>query len=88
VESRKEVRLKVNQPVTMTAVGLTAMPPTAGRVLDMSGSGLQVRTSNPVPCGSPVKVESGRLVILAEVCRCQSDGEGYVVGLTVLHSAP
>jgi hypothetical protein len=88
VESRKEARLKVNQLVTMTAMGLTVMPPTSGRVLDMSGSGLRVRTPNPVPCGSPVKVESQHLVVLAEVCRCQSDGDGYVVGLTVLHAAP
>lgn len=72
----------------MTAMGLTAMPPTSGRVLDMSGSGLRVRTPNPVPCGAPVKVESEHLVMLAEVCRCQFDGEGYVVGLTVLRSAP
>jgi hypothetical protein len=72
----------------MTAIGLMAMPPIAGRVVDMSGSGLQLRTPNPVPCGSPVKVESPQLAMLGEVCRCQFDGDGYIVGLLLFQSAP
>jgi hypothetical protein len=79
--------LEADQPVVVTAMGLMKMPPVEGRVLDMSGSGLRLRTPNPLPCGSPVKVESKHLVTLAEVCRCQSDGDGYIVGLTVIQSA-
>ncbi|MGA3190340.1 MAG: PilZ domain-containing protein [Bryobacteraceae bacterium] len=87
VERRKESRLKANQPVTVTAMGMIGIPPTLGQVLDRSGSGLRLRTPNPMPCGSPVKVESGRLVMLAEVCRCESDGDSFIVGLTMMRSA-
>jgi PilZ domain len=87
VEHRRDSRLKADQPVTVTAMGLMKMPAVAGRVLDMSGSGLRLRTPNPVPCGSPVKVESQHLTMLGEVCRCQFDGDGYVVGLMLLRSA-
>ena len=56
--------------------------------LDISGSGLRVWMPNPIPCGSPVKVESKQMVMVGEVGRCQADGEGYVVGLMVFHSEP
>jgi hypothetical protein len=87
VEHRKESRLKANQPVLVTALGLMGMPPMSGRVLDMSGSGLRLRLPNPVPCGSPVKVESERMVMLGEVVRCDDDAEAYSVGLVLLHTA-
>lgn len=60
----------------------------AGRVLDMSGSGLQLRLPNPVPCGSPVKVESKHMVMLGEVCRCQLDGDDYIAGLLLFETMP
>jgi len=72
----------------VTAMGLMKMPPVSGRVLDISGSGLRLRTPNPVPCGAPVKVESQHMTMLAEVCRCQFDGDGYIVGLTLFESTP
>lgn len=59
-----------------------------GRVLDMSGSGLQLRLPNPVPCGSPVKVESKHMVMLAEVSRCQVDGDDYIAGLLLFETMP
>jgi hypothetical protein len=89
MERRKEPRLKANQPVIISSVGLMPMPPISGRTLDMSGSGLQLRLPNPIPCGSPVKVESEYMVLLGEVTRCQYDTEGgYIVSLMVLESAP
>jgi hypothetical protein len=86
VEHRKEPRLKANQSVIVTALGL--MPPMSGRVLDMSGSGLRLRLPNPVPCGSPVKVESQRMMMLGEVSRCEGEAEGYAVGLMLIHTSP
>jgi hypothetical protein len=87
-EWRKESRLRADQPVTVRSLGLMRMAPIAGRVLDISGSGLRVWMTNPMPCGSPVKVESKQMVMVGEVGRCQADGEGYVVGLMVFHSEP
>jgi PilZ domain len=87
-ESRKESRLRADQPVTVRSLGVNRMPPAAGRVLDISGSGLRLWMPNPIPCGSPVKVESKQMVMVGEVGRCQAEGEGYVVGLMVLHTEP
>lgn len=89
VERRKESRLKANQSVTVTALGLLAAPPMSGAVIDMSGSGLQVRLPHPVPLGSPVKVEALHMVMVGEVSRCdeqaQEEEPGYVAALTLSH---
>jgi PilZ domain len=88
MERRKEPRLKANQPVMVTALSLIGMPPISGRVLDMSGSGLQLRLPTPVPCGSSVKVESPHMTMLGEVSRCQDDGNDFIVVLQILHMEP
>ncbi len=92
VERRKESRLKANQSVTVTALGLLAAPPMSGSVVDMSGSGLQIRVPYPVPLGSPVKVEAPHVVMVGEVNRCDEQAEdqepGYVAALTLSHIAP
>ena len=72
----------------VTALALIGMPPISGRVLDMSGSGLQLRLPTPVPCGSSVKVESPHMMMLGEVSRCQDDGNDFVVVLRILNTAP
>ena len=71
----------------MTALGVSGTPPVSARVLELSGSGLQLKAPNPVPCGSPVKIVSQNTAMLGEVCRCESDGDGYIVRLTSLRSA-
>jgi hypothetical protein len=83
VECLKESQLKADQPVVVSSFGLMEMQPISGRTLKVSGILLQLRVSNPIPRGSPVKVESNCLEMLAEVCRCQFDGDGYIVGLTL-----
>ena len=90
MEQRKETRLKADQTVVVTDLGLASMPPVSGRVLDMSGSGLRLRLPNPLPCGSRVKVETPRMVMLGEVSRCEDDAEdkngGFIVGLTLFQT--
>jgi hypothetical protein len=88
MERRIEPRLKANQPVIVSSFGLMQMPPSVGCTLDMSGSGLRLRLPNPIPCGSPVKVESEHMVMLGEVSRCQFEGGCYTVSLMMLQSGP
>jgi len=71
----------------VTAQGLMLMPPIAARVLDISGSGLRLRLPNPLPCGSPVKVETDSLVMLGEVARCDESGDGYIAGLRIMNTS-
>jgi hypothetical protein len=59
----------------------------SGSVVDMAGSGLRLWLPKPLPCGSSVKVESQQAVIVGEVARCEENGDGYNVGLTLLHTA-
>jgi hypothetical protein len=83
VECLKESQLKADQRVVVSSFGLMEMQPVSGRTLKVSGTLLQLRVSNPIPRGSPVKVQSNCLEMLAEVRRCQFDGDGYIVGLTL-----
>jgi hypothetical protein len=88
MELRREPRLKANQPVTVSSMGLLKMPPVVGHTVDMSGSGLRLRLPNPIPCGSPVKVEAEHMVMLGEVCRCQFERGCYTVSVMMLQSGP
>ena len=86
VERRKEVRILGATPVTVKVLGILPQPPMAGRVLDMSGSGLRVEVPLPIPCGASVRVETADTLMLGDVCRCEPRGDRYAVGLMLSHS--
>jgi hypothetical protein len=52
-------------------------------LLDISGSGLQLRLPIAVPCGTAVKIEGGDTLMLGEVCRCEPAGGAYTAGVQV-----
>jgi|ERR1700722_9943917 hypothetical protein len=88
VEHPIETRLMANQPVTVSSCGLIKLPTVAGRAIDMSGTALRLRLPNPIPRGSPVKVEAEHMVTLGEVSRCQYDLDSYIVSLMLLQPTP
>lgn len=51
--------------------------------MDMSGSGLRLKMPHPIPCGAPVRVETGEMLMLAEVVRCEPAGLTHTVALSV-----
>ena len=59
-----------------------------GCVLDMSGSGLQLRVPMPVACGTPVKIDGKNTLMLGEVCRCEPEEGAYTVGVQLSHTLP
>lgn len=85
-ETRREQRLPANTPVTITVLGILGEPKAIGTVLDMSGSGLRLKLPMPIPCGAPVKLETGDMLMLGEVARCEPLGQCYSVGLSLSHS--
>jgi hypothetical protein len=85
-ETRREQRLPANTPVTVTVLGILGEPKAIGTVLDMSGSGLRLELSLPLPCGAPVKLETNDVLMLGEVVRCEPLGQSYSVGLSLSHS--
>jgi hypothetical protein len=86
VERRKENRLKTDRPVTLKVLGAISQPLIEGCVLDMSGSGLCLRTPLPLPCGASVKIDAQDMLLLGEVTRCFPANGAYTVGVHLSHS--
>ncbi len=57
--------------------------PMFGVVLDMSGSGVRVAMSLPVPVGAEVEIADNRTMILGQILRCEPEGEGYIAAVKV-----
>jgi hypothetical protein len=83
VERRGETRVKLNvkQPVILTVLGAKGNHVIEAYLLEISGSGLQLRLPKPVPCGAPVKIESRDTLMLGEVRRCEPEAGAYTVGV-------
>ena len=75
--------LCVNTPVKVTVLGPSTEPALSGIVLHMEGIGLRIWMRLPVPCGTPVKVETDERLMLAEVCRCMAIAGGFEASLIV-----
>jgi hypothetical protein len=97
VEHRRESRLKISKNVVVKVGSLLGVPdmtkPIFGVVLDMSGSGVRLQTSLPVPVGAEVEIADNRTLILGEILRCEPEGEGYIAAVrvsevTVVEDAP
>jgi len=69
----------------MTVLGYRPGPVVSVRVLDLSGSGMRLRSNLPVPCGMSVNVESNNLVARGEVCRCEPERDSYTLGIQVFN---
>ena len=87
MEHRRESRLKISKNVIVKVASLLGAPdmgkPIFGVVLDMSGSGVRLTTSLPVPVGAQVEIADNRTLILGEILRCDPEGEGYVTAVRV-----
>ena len=87
MEHRRESRLKISKNVIVTVGSLLGVPdvgkPMFGVVLDMSGSGVRLATSLPVPVGAEVEIADNRTMMLGEILRCEPEGEGYIAAVRV-----
>jgi len=82
-ERRREPRYPTNDAVEITVL---AEPPLwfAGRVLDVSRSGLRVALLSPLDPGTQVRITFRRpAVIFAEVRHCKWAGDAFHVGLRI-----
>ena len=84
MNSRREPRFEVNQPVEVTILG---NPDTrmAGRVADISGSGMRLLIDRPVALGSAVRVDLANSLLLGEVCYCRQEVALYAIGVRLEH---
>ncbi len=86
MERRKKARFPSDTPVTVTVLDGEKQPAISGRVVDMSGCGLRLSVPQPIPVGSPVKVEGTDMLLLGEACRSQPSQDGYDVALEIAQS--
>jgi hypothetical protein len=85
MERRGEIRYKVSDPVSVTVLDPPGQTALSGVLVDIAGSGMCLDLSSAVPCGTPVKVETDSMLLLAEVRRCEQRGESYRVALAIEH---
>ena len=83
VERRREHRFKPNQIATVRVLALRPGPILQASVLDLSGSGLRLRSNLPVPCGIPIEIESDHSLVRGKVCRCEPKEDRYDIGIQV-----
>jgi hypothetical protein len=86
VERRNEVRVPVDTLVSVTVLEPPSQAPFRGVLVDIAGKSLSVDLAFPIPSGTPVKLETDDLLLLAEVLRCQPHGEFHRLALTLKHS--
>ena len=77
----------MSKNVTLEVISLMGEPSMGtlmnARVLDVSGSGMRLELSQPVPCGATVQIEDQRMRVVGETLRCDPAGAGYVVAVSV-----
>ena len=52
-------------------------------VRDISGSGMLLQTTLPVPCGSLIEIDTDETRALGSVCRCEPDNGSYMIGVEI-----
>jgi hypothetical protein len=90
VERHKEPRFKISNTITLKVLDRLPGPSLGkfmeGQVVNVSGSGMQIRLPLPVPCGVRVEVHDGTMFILGEVSRCVPADGAYAVGIRVMQT--
>ena len=86
MERRKEPRVGINQQVMVTVLSEKGSAPFQAVTLDMSNSGMRLMSPVRVPYQATVKVQTGELLLLAEVIRVEEAQLGYSLGLKLEHS--
>jgi len=80
---RKEGRFKLNQIATLRALSMTPVPVMETCILDISSSGMRLRSELPLTCGLAVEVEVNDRVSRGTVCSCEAKLDSYELGVAV-----
>jgi len=85
-ERRGEPRITTNTPARLCLLGDPGGPAGESRILDFSGRALLLSAPFPAPCGSPVRIEGGDMLLLGEVCRVEPAEQGWRIAVEIRHS--
>jgi hypothetical protein len=86
IDRRREPRVQANEPVKVTLLGPPGGPPISCTALDISGSGLSIRSPLPIPGGAAVKVEGANLLLLGDVMWWRVIQDEYHIGIKICHA--
>ena len=84
MNSISENPFSAGQRLAVTILGRDHAPLQA-TVVDMTGPALRLQVSAALATGTPVKLEGGDALLLADVSFCDRLHDGYVAGLTARH---
>jgi hypothetical protein len=83
MEPRTESRVKLNEPVRMTAMR-NGEAICTGRFVDLSSNGMRIKSNSDLEVGSLLSLEFGNDLMMTEVCRCEPEEGEYSAGLLIL----
>ena len=83
VQPHRESRFKPNQTATVRVLGPGPGPILQTTILDLSGNGMRLRTTLPVPCNTPIEIETQHTIAHGSVCRCEAIQDFYELGIQV-----
>ncbi|MBM3796163.1 MAG: hypothetical protein FJW31_19370 [Acidobacteria bacterium] len=66
--------------------GSANRPPQPVEVVNLSGSGLRLRTGQPHAAGTLVRADCQDVLLLGEVCYCEPEGSQFAIGVRLEHS--
>ena len=85
-DRRREQRRQIKERVLITLLGPPWGPPIHGTIFDLSGSGLRILLSRPLPCGALVKLEGPHRLMMGEILRSDPEGDSFAIGVRVEQS--
>ncbi len=80
MENRREDRIPVDRPITLTVLGDPEIRLTAS-AKNASPRGIGVMTTETIKPGAAVKIEIGDSIFLGEALYCHATEGGYYVGI-------
>ncbi len=86
MERRAEMRFDIDQPARLKVLDGTDAAAIAGRIANVSSTGLALKLEEAVVPGTAVRVDCGEALFLGEVRYCRLEGTAFSTGLHVDHA--
>jgi hypothetical protein len=80
VDRRREPRFDIEKRIVVTLLG-DGGATVPGLAIELSGSGMRLLLKRAIPVGATVKAETEDSMMLGEVCFCEAQASGFLVGL-------
>ncbi len=86
MDRRREFRIEANAPAVITELGSQRHAVMGGMIQDLSSGGILIKLPRAIACNTPVRIETGTMLLLGEVVRCEREGEEFRVAFALHHS--